>query len=102
MFMEQPENIVDRYNTLFDYQLMRDRCSDGLVDEDMTIQLTLSHLVGLMSKHLHGWLPGIIDRLISELVNETVPYSQRLQWIILLGILAYPLSGRVSDLQLVK
>jgi hypothetical protein len=42
MFMEQPENIVDRYNTLFDYQLMRDRCSDGLVDDNTTDPLALS------------------------------------------------------------
>jgi hypothetical protein len=68
----------------------------------MTIQLTLSHLVGLMSKHLHGWLPSLIDKLISELTNGYILDSQKLQWIVLLGMLAHPLSGRAGDLQLVK
>lgn len=57
LFVEEPEAMLNRYETLLDYHLLPEGRPDSLADEGMAIQLTLSQMIGLMSKHLHGWLP---------------------------------------------
>jgi|JI6StandDraft_1071083.scaffolds.fasta_scaffold32711_1 hypothetical protein len=71
------------------------------MDESVAVQLTLSQLVGLMAKHLHGWLPDLVELLTGKLISGEIQLPGRLQLIILLGLLCYALVGR-SDLELVR
>lgn len=60
---------MERYGLLLDYQLIAQDKSHGFMDESVAIQLTTSHLLALMAKHLHGWLPEVVSRLTGQLIG---------------------------------
>lgn len=64
--------------------------------------MQVSSLITAMCKHMHGWLANLIQNLMETLMEGKVSLPERLQWVVLLGLLWHPMRERHGDLQLVK